>query len=273
MLPLWSGTPTDIRMLAAQLSILVLVGAGIAIVMRCLVLEHALAQSSCDEAERFEALHQLQADFIATVSHDLRTPLVAVGAGLSVLQSSVADRLREDERRLFENGRHGSDRLCGRSTAHARPLPAAGKRPDRIRPRRPGLLGWALVGRFERQRYSRRRRSLLLVPFAWPWAHDTIALFPRQFPATFLPSGSLCRSGESHHQKLERLAQRATRVNEHGIVHRIVVTLQAQYCCPTCRAGCSLNQLCRNRVSQHHHKYARCRELGFWQRGKPVSYS
>src|SRR5215211_3874365 len=54
---------------------------------------------------------QLQADFIATVSHDLRTPLAAVQAGLSVLQSSVADRLREDERRLFENGRRNTERL------------------------------------------------------------------------------------------------------------------------------------------------------------------
>src|SRR5207248_10503456 len=41
MLPLWSGTPTDIRMLAAQLSILILVGAGMAIVMRRLLLEQA----------------------------------------------------------------------------------------------------------------------------------------------------------------------------------------------------------------------------------------
>ena len=111
MLPLWSGTPTDIRMLAAQLGLLVLVGAGMAIVMRRLVLEHAVAQSSHDEAERLEALNQLQADFIATVSHDLRTPLAAVQAGLSVLQSSVADRLREDERRLFENGRRNTERL------------------------------------------------------------------------------------------------------------------------------------------------------------------
>jgi signal transduction histidine kinase len=73
MLPLWSGTPTDIRMLAAQLSLLVLVGAGMAIVMRRLVLEQAVAQASRNEAERIEALNQLQADFIATVSHDLRT--------------------------------------------------------------------------------------------------------------------------------------------------------------------------------------------------------
>lgn len=111
MLPLWSGTPTDIRMLAAQLSLLILVGAGMAIVMRRLVLEQAEAQSSRDEAERFEALHQVQADFITTVSHDLRTPLAAVQAGLGVLQSSVADRLRDDERRLFENARRNTERL------------------------------------------------------------------------------------------------------------------------------------------------------------------
>jgi signal transduction histidine kinase len=111
MLPLWSGTTTDIRMLAAQLSLLGLVGAGMAIVMRRLALEQAMVQLSRDEAERLEALQQLQADFIATVSHDLRTPLAAVQAGLGALQSSVADRLREDERSLFENGRRNTERL------------------------------------------------------------------------------------------------------------------------------------------------------------------
>jgi signal transduction histidine kinase len=111
MLPLWSGTPTDIRMLATQLSFLVLVGAGMAIVMRRLVLEQTLAHVSRDEAERFEALHQLQADFIATVSHDLRTPLAALQAGLDVLHRSAADRLRQDEQRLFENGRRNTERL------------------------------------------------------------------------------------------------------------------------------------------------------------------
>ncbi|MBC8161436.1 MAG: hypothetical protein H7Z42_09485 [Roseiflexaceae bacterium] len=43
--------------------------------------------------------------------HDLRMPLAAVQAGLSVLQSSAADRLREDDRRLFENGRRNTERL------------------------------------------------------------------------------------------------------------------------------------------------------------------
>jgi signal transduction histidine kinase len=64
-----------------------------------------------DEAERLEALHQLQADFIATVSHDLRTPLAALQAGLDVLHRSAADRLRQDEQRLFENGRRNTERL------------------------------------------------------------------------------------------------------------------------------------------------------------------
>jgi hypothetical protein len=43
MLPLWSGTPTDIRMLAAQLSILVLVGAGIAIITSTLDAENSVS--------------------------------------------------------------------------------------------------------------------------------------------------------------------------------------------------------------------------------------
>ena len=41
MLLLWSGTPTDIRMLAAQLSLLVLVGAGMAIVILVNLLANA----------------------------------------------------------------------------------------------------------------------------------------------------------------------------------------------------------------------------------------
>src|SRR5439155_20393927 len=45
--------------------------------------------------------------FIATVSHQLLTPLAAARAGLGLLATGVADRLGPDDRRLLDNiGRH-----------------------------------------------------------------------------------------------------------------------------------------------------------------------
>jgi len=110
-LPLWAGTPMDVRRLGARLVILALVGAGMAIVMRRLILEQEVARSVRDESERLEAVDQVRATFISTISHDLRTPLTAAGAGLGLLETSLDDRLRDDERELLGNVRRNTGRL------------------------------------------------------------------------------------------------------------------------------------------------------------------
>lgn len=101
MLPLWSSTAADVRMLGARLVMLGLVGGGMAILTRRLALEHEATRLVRDEAERLEELDRLRADFIATVSHELRTPLTAARAGLGLVEASGFDRLRADERDLL----------------------------------------------------------------------------------------------------------------------------------------------------------------------------
>jgi signal transduction histidine kinase len=110
-LPLWSPTQEQVRDLGAQLLILGLTGVGMAILSRRLALEQAAAQAVRDEAARLAEVQRLRADFISTVSHDLRTPFTAVRAGLGMAQSSLADRVRPDEQQLLENVGRNIDRL------------------------------------------------------------------------------------------------------------------------------------------------------------------
>lgn len=111
MLPLWSSTPRDLRQLIARIVMLGLVGAGMAIVTRRLALEHAATRRVQAEAERLAALDNVRETFIATVSHDLLTPLTAAKAGLGLLETSVADRLRPDEAGLLRTIRHNTEYL------------------------------------------------------------------------------------------------------------------------------------------------------------------
>lgn len=109
--PLWAGTPMDLRRLGARLIMLVLVGAGMAIVMRRLILEQRAAGVVRDEAERLEELERLRTGFISTVSHDLRTPLTATRAGLGILETSISARLSDDERELLDTARRNTELL------------------------------------------------------------------------------------------------------------------------------------------------------------------
>ena len=110
-LPLWAGTPMDVRRLGARVVILALVGSGMAIVMRRLILERDVTRSVRDESDRLEELDRVRAIFISTISHDLRTPLTATRAGLGLLETSLDDRLRDDERELLSNMRRNTGRL------------------------------------------------------------------------------------------------------------------------------------------------------------------
>ena len=105
--PPTAGLPT----LSIRLVVLALVGVGMALVMRRLLLERDVARSARDEAERLAELDRLRADFIASVSHDLRTPLTASQAGLGMLEIGVADRLPPDDRELLGDARRNIERL------------------------------------------------------------------------------------------------------------------------------------------------------------------
>ena len=63
--------------LSTRLVVLALAGVGTAVVMRPLLLEREVARSARGEAAWLAELDRLRADFVASVSHDLRTPLTA----------------------------------------------------------------------------------------------------------------------------------------------------------------------------------------------------
>ena len=63
------------------------------------------------ETRLLEQLDRQRTDFIATLSHNLRTPLTAARAGLGLLETSSSARLRTDERQLLENVRRNIERL------------------------------------------------------------------------------------------------------------------------------------------------------------------
>ena len=107
----WSWMPVDIEALSARLVALAIFGAGTAILTRRLTLEQAAAHAVRAEAERLEVLDRLRDDFIATVSHDLRTPLSAARAALILLQTSAVDRHQPDERAMVDNARRNIERL------------------------------------------------------------------------------------------------------------------------------------------------------------------
>ncbi len=63
------------------------------------------------ENRLLEDFERLRADSITTITHNLRTPLTALRAGLGMLESSVGDRLLPDERNVLAAARRNSERL------------------------------------------------------------------------------------------------------------------------------------------------------------------
>ena len=107
------GSPTggDIRLLVVRLAMLLLVAAGMAILTRRLTMEQEAARAERLEADRLATLDRLRADFIATVSHDLQTPLTAARAGLAMLQLGALDRLSPDQRDVLDTSRRNVEYL------------------------------------------------------------------------------------------------------------------------------------------------------------------
>ena len=63
------------------------------------------------EATRIAERDQIRHEFILSISHDLRTPLTAVRAGLGLLESSASERLELPEQQLLHNTRRNVERL------------------------------------------------------------------------------------------------------------------------------------------------------------------
>ncbi|MDP9370623.1 MAG: HAMP domain-containing histidine kinase [Chloroflexota bacterium] len=110
-LPLWSPGTGHIRELGARVVGLGVVAIGTTILARRLALEEEASRSSRGEAERLAELDRLRADFVASVSHDLQTPLAATRVSLGLLDASAAGRLQPEERELLDSARRNNQRL------------------------------------------------------------------------------------------------------------------------------------------------------------------
>ncbi|MCC6180150.1 MAG: HAMP domain-containing histidine kinase [Chloroflexi bacterium] len=111
VLPGWSLDTWNLRDLGTRLVVLTLVGVGTALLTRRLTAEQQAARQMRDETVRLEELNRLRGRFISTVSHDLRTPLTALRAGLGMLETSVDGRLAQPESDLLANARRNTERL------------------------------------------------------------------------------------------------------------------------------------------------------------------
>ncbi len=107
----WSPLTGDLQEFGSELIVLGIVGVGAAALARRLELEHREAQTGRAETTRLTDLDRQRADFIATVSHELQTPLTAVRAGLGLLAISVGAGLEPDEQELLAAARRNTDRL------------------------------------------------------------------------------------------------------------------------------------------------------------------
>jgi signal transduction histidine kinase len=95
----------------SRLTFLALLGMGMTVLYRSLILQQQAFQSVRDEAQRLSQLDEMREEFVATISHDLRTPLTAARASLGMLSLSAGAQLRSDENELLENARRNIERL------------------------------------------------------------------------------------------------------------------------------------------------------------------
>jgi signal transduction histidine kinase len=63
------------------------------------------------EAERLVEVDRLRSEFVALVSHELKTPLTAIRASVGLLETSAVERLRSEEQELLTNTRLSAQQL------------------------------------------------------------------------------------------------------------------------------------------------------------------
>ncbi len=107
----WSPLTGDLQEMGSELIVLGLVGGGTAVLARRLALEHRAAEAGRGEAARLADLDRQRAAFIATVSHDVQTPLTALRAGLGFVEMGAGAALSPDVRELLAASRRNVDRL------------------------------------------------------------------------------------------------------------------------------------------------------------------
>ncbi|HEV2460998.1 MAG TPA: histidine kinase dimerization/phospho-acceptor domain-containing protein [Ktedonobacterales bacterium] len=104
-------SPTGVaatRDLLARFVVLALASTTTALLVHRLEAERRVAEASRAEAARHAELNRVTGIFISSISHDLRTPLTALGAGLGMLELSVGERLQPEEERLLATARRNS---------------------------------------------------------------------------------------------------------------------------------------------------------------------
>jgi len=67
--------------------------------------------STLSDAAKFREMQKMQREFVAHVTHELRSPLTAIRAALEILDGSFAGRLQSDEARIMANALKNTDRL------------------------------------------------------------------------------------------------------------------------------------------------------------------
>ncbi len=77
------------------------------------ILEAIVSCLECEraEAERLAEFDRLRHEFVASISHELLTPVTTLHGGLGMLEASLDDRMRPEERRLFNSTRRGAEQL------------------------------------------------------------------------------------------------------------------------------------------------------------------
>ena len=67
--------------------------------------------SALSDAAKFREMQNMQREFVAHVTHELRSPLTAIRAALEILDGSFAGKLKDDEARIMANALKNTDRL------------------------------------------------------------------------------------------------------------------------------------------------------------------
>lgn len=107
----WSGDAREFNVFAARLLILPLIGIGAAALIQQLTRAQAEAQTQQHEAEQLAELDRLRSVFVASISHDLSTPLTAINAGLGLLEHTSERQLQAEQLSLLRNARRNGERL------------------------------------------------------------------------------------------------------------------------------------------------------------------
>ena len=67
--------------------------------------------SQLSDVSKHKELQRMQRDFIAHVTHELRSPLASIRAAMEILQGEVAEKLRDEENRMLNTALKNADRL------------------------------------------------------------------------------------------------------------------------------------------------------------------